>query len=481
MKASTLIQLLTPTERRQLEKTVIKSHKRVGVQKLYQQLKKKPTIEKALLYRAAFDAPYTSKEDIKLRNELRLLSQAIEGFLTKKKQQATLSIQSYAARWALLQLYQDRQAYPLLEQQWNRLYKTAVDQKEYNQQVELIQFWLDYQRTTVEPSLELFETLKAWNQKAQIAALAQFEETHARLNINAAFFERNCLVFAPDHTPQMPAPLHQRQTPLPNESILHYLEIVAQSYLQVTGEKRIELLQQSFDYLPKIQPYPRYKDLVDRAMLGKASIALEYFLKKDYQQADQYYQEALPALEQLPNERKAAVYFNYLNNLVCLERYQEVLDYYAAEGEALFAGQRFEHRVHYFLAWSHIFLGNYEAALDQLLIPNIYEHAQNDLVYGRILLSILYHMQGDTDLAERELLNLRQKHYYQPFHENTLSEVTRIFHRLVQYHTAPPSAKRTKAVQQLRQEMEAFYTAHASTSSTLLYRWFTQITQSLLE
>lgn len=481
MKASRLIQLLTPTERRQLEKTVIKSHKRIGVQKLYQQLKKKPTIEKNLLYRAAFDAPYTSKGDTKLRNELRLLSQAIEGFLIQKQQQTVLPIQSYIARWTLLQLYRDRQVYPLLEQQWNRLYKTAVDQNEYDQQVELIQFWLDYQRTTVEPSLELFETLKVWNQKAQIAALAQFEETHARLNINAAFFERNCSVFAPDYTPKMPPPLHQRQTLLPNEPILHYLETVAQSYLQVTGEKRIELLQQSFDYLPKLQPYPRYQDLIDRAMLGKASIALEYFLKKDYQQADQYYQEALPALEQFPRERKAAVYFNYLNNLVCLERYQEVLDYYQVEGKSLFAGQPIEHRVHYSLAWSHIFLGNYEAALDQLLIPNIYKHAQNDLVYGRILLSILYHMQGDTDLAERELLNLRQKYYYQPFHEKALSEMTRIFHRLVQYYTAPPSAKRAKAVQELHQEMETFYNAHASTSSTLLYRWFTQITQSILE
>lgn len=480
MKASILIQLLTPKERRQLEKTVIKSHKRLGVQKLYQQLKKKPVPEKEALHRAVFDLPYTPTGDAKLRNELRLLTQAIEGFLVQQ-QQAAPPLNSYAARWALLQLYQERQAVALLEQQWNRLYKTAVDQKEYGQQVELIQFWFDYQRTHVEPSLELFESLKVWNQKAQIAALAQFEETQARLKVNAAFLERNCMVFASDYTPQLPEPLHERRASLPNESILEYLEMVAQSFLQIAGEQRIELLQQSFELLPELRPYPRYQDLVQRAMLGKASIALEYFLKKDYQQADRYYQEALPELDHLAQAQKAAVYFNYLNNLVCLERYQEVLAYCEKEGKALFAGQRFEHRVHYSLAWSHIFLGNYEAALDQLLSQDIQEHAQNDLVYGRILLSILYSMRGDADLAERELLNLRQKHYYSPFNEAALSQVTHMFHRLVQYNISPPSDKRTKVVQQLKRDMEAFYEANATTSSTLLHRWFTQITNNLLK
>lgn len=466
-------------ERRELEKTVIKTHKRSTIPLLYAQLKKKKVPTKEALFKAVFEGEYTSKGDVKLRNELRLLTQAIEWFLVQRKQQTLLQPTAYEARWLLLQTYKDRGALGRLEQLWNRLYKTAVEERAYEQQVELVNFWFEHRRDTEEPSIGLYDALITLNSQAKTAALAQFQEQYKRLELHRAFLDRSYLAFQNDYQRPASTPAYELKQVLPNDDVVDYLTLLAESYHH-QGERRIELLEQSLTHRSLLERYERYKELATQAIVTRAAIGVEYFLKKDYVQADHHYQQVLPFLERLPQVRKANVYYNYLFNLLCLGQYQAVLDWYAAQGEAVFEGHPFHYRAQYCCAWGNILLGNYEEALDHLLRYNLQERPHNDLVYGRVLLSILYSMQGELELAERELLNLRQKHYYDPFKEPFLVLVARLFHRLSQLLPVPDSKRRRRTAEQLRAEMDAFYVEHGEISSTLFYQWFIQMIDRIL-
>ncbi len=160
MKAKVLLDLFTPKEHLLFEKTVIRLHKRKRLKKLYQVLKKELPPSKEVLYKKVFEVPYEDKKDALLRNELRLLSNAVELFLVQQRELAQINLQQYATKLSLLHIYAERQQWDYFEQLWQRLYKTAVQEQDYQQQIELVQLWLKEKLLIGENSEALFQEIK---------------------------------------------------------------------------------------------------------------------------------------------------------------------------------------------------------------------------------------------------------------------------------------------------------------------------------
>lgn len=480
MKAKSLIKFFTSKERQLFEQTVIKNHKRKSLKKLYKALKKASIPEKEKLFEQVFEQAYEEKKDTVLRNELRLLSNAIELFLVQQQQLKTINLQHYATKFSLLQVYAERQEWGYFEQLWQKLYKTAVQEQQYQQQVELLQLWLEKKMLTGENDQAWFESLEHQIHQAQIALEAQFQEQFLRLQVKQGFVQRNRYALNPNYTPQLPT-LPNSSTPLPNQEALDYLQLVAEGYL-LHGSAKIKQLEQALKHQPFLNQYQAYQDLSLDSIAVQANIAIEYFLQKDYATAHANYWALLPQLEALPAVKSIAILFNYLVNLICLGKYEQALEIYEKHQTAFAQNERFKYRVLYFKAWCHILLGDYEQGLDLVLQSQPQNRPHQDGIYGRMLLSILYSMLGELELAERELYNIKQKHHYSALEEPFFVGCATLFHKLTSLQYLPASKKRTQKVKQLQKEMQDNYGAgDNTTNSTLMLRWFEQVMEGILE
>ncbi|MGH1337989.1 MAG: hypothetical protein ACRBFS_17845 [Aureispira sp.] len=479
MKAKKLILLFTTKERQLFEQTVIKTHKRKRLKKLYQELKKVHTATKEVLFERVFESPYQETKDASLRNELRLLSNAIELFWVQQRQLATLNLQQYETKFSLLQVYIERGQWSFFDQLWQRVYKTAIQEHQYQQQIELLHLWLQHKMTTGENSIAWLEMLQERLQQAQIAVQALFQEQSQRLQVKQGFVERNLVALNPRYEAQLPA--LPNTTILPNQEAIHFLSLVAESYL-LYGTQKIEQLEKALEFSPFLKAHQAYQDLYQSTVSVQGNIAIEYFLQKDYVAADAAYTTLLTQIKNLPSPKKTAILFNYMVNLICLGNYQQALTVYEENALAFSENELFKYRVLYFKAWCYILEGAYAEALDLVLESKPQDRPHHDSIYGRILLSILYSMLGELELAERELYNLKQKHQYNPLQEPFSLDCVTLFYKFVQLQFLPPSDKKLQKIEQLRQEMQSRYNQDGnSTRSTLLLRWFEQVTTALLE
>lgn len=479
MKSKELIKILTSKERQLFEQTVIKNHKRKSLKKLYKALKKVHTPEKQQLFEQVFELPYQEKKDAVLRNELRLLSSAIELFLVQQQQLSTINLQDYTTKFSLLQVYAERQEWGYFEQLWQKLYKSAVQEQYYEQQVELLQLWLQQKILTGENDQAWFELLQTQLDKAQMALEAHFQEQFLKLQVKQGFVQRNIYALNPSYVPQLPT-VPTSSTALPNQEALDYLQLVANSYL-LHGAAKIEQLKKALQHQPFLTKHKAYQDLSLDSISVQANMAIEYFLQKDYMTAHDTYLAILPKIETLPPVKSTAILFNYMVNLICLGEYEQALIIYQSNSTSFGDNERFKYRVLYFKAWCHILLGDYEQALDLVLQSQPQNRPHQDGIYGRMLLSILYSMLGDLELAERELYNIKQKHQYSALQEPFFVGCATLFYKLTQLQYLPASEKRTQKIKQLQEEMQEKYgQGDNTTNSTLMLRWFEQVIKGML-
>ncbi len=480
MKAKVLLDLFTPKEHLLFEKTVIRLHKRKRLKKLYQVLKKELPPSKEVLYKKVFEVPYEDKKDALLRNELRLLSNAVELFLVQQRELAQINLQQYATKLSLLHIYAERQQWDYFEQLWQRLYKTAVQEQVYQQQIELVQLWLKEKLLIGENSEALFQEIKTQLNITQTAIWARFQEEYYRLRVKQGFVERNLYALNPRYNatlPDYPAP---SPMPLPNQPSINFLRLWADSYL-LHGSDKIQQLEQALDYEPYLQQHAAYHDLYDDTISIRSNIAIEYFLQKKYAQANVTYQQLLVRIKEFSPNRKSAFLYNYMVNLVCLGSYQKALDLHRDYQETFSENDRVKYRALYFKAWAHILLKQYPQALDVVLKSQPQDRPHQDAIYGRMLLSILYSMLGELEMAERELYNIKQKHQYNALQEPFFVGCAGFFYRLAQVRYLPPSDKKKQKIQLLQAELhEQYGQGDNTTGSTLMLRWFQQVTDKLL-
>lgn len=476
MKTAAIIASLTRKELRQFEQSVLSHHKRDSLKKLYQLLKKQPHLSKQAVFVKIFGSSYHADRDHLFRNELRLLNKALETFLIQlqwKKDQT-----SHALDFLLLKAYLDRGQYELFEPAWRKLYKKTKQNALYELQAQLLEQYMRYQIQHQELSHTLFEQLSPKAEAALIAQEAHQAERLKQLETLHGFIQQNLYVIrSGQHQRQRYSSAFEQVAALPNNAWLHVLEASVQMYY-CNGPAKIKLLQEALDAAATITDFPRYDPVLITKL--QSTLALEYFIEQDHEQADAIYTQLLQHPEQLVSLNKPGLFFNYLSNLVNLERYQTVIDFYQQHQMIWEQGPIPVYRVHYFLCWAYMGLGHYEAAQEALLLYDLQDRPRHEEFYARTLLSMVYYHLGESIMAERETYNLLQNHRYKLSPEETHYKQLCHIHQFYDLMGQVADQKRQQKFEHLLEQIQTLFNTQKTAASPLIHRWLhRQIQQAL--
>ncbi|WP_264789513.1 hypothetical protein [Aureispira anguillae] len=453
---------------------MIKKHKRASLIKLYSYVKKHRRIEKERIFPHIFDQPYSSKKDALLRNELRLLNKELELFLVEYEWKKQLQLNSDQTQLSLIKIYLARKEYNLFEQLWRKLYKKAQKERLYTLKVELITLFFDYRLQRAEIDFDLYQEIKLLLEEALVATLAQMQENYKQLELKDAFIQRNLYALSGQtyHYQRIPSYYHTTQA-IENDAVILYLEYSIQSYFS-EGYEKIKLLQTAIAQSDSLSEHAKYQSLVTSPIMLKTSIGLEYFLLKEYQKADEIYTQVLAQEQLIPAQKKPGVYFNYVSNLIALGAYQRAIEWYESSSDDWKKIPQITYRIQYRLCWAYIMQKEFQKPLDLLLEHNIQQRPENDFIYARLLLTIIYHSNHQKELAEREVYNLMQNNRYKTPNEIFYADYSKLLYQHIQATNILDKKKRNTKLQQIQNTLDSIYYSNANTISTMFYEWLTQ-------
>lgn len=472
MKTNILIHSLSKKEQQFFEKNVIKNHKRKTLQKLYKALKKANNLDKEVLYKKVFGDPYTTKKDALLRNELRLLNNAIELFLVESKWREELEPKSVKFQLDLLAIYLQKKNFSLFEQLWRKLYKKVTTERLYSEKVRLVHLWLDYNLQKEEFDFEVYKELRKLLEVGLAATLSEHQEQFKKLEVKHAFVERVMRALNVEYRPKG-QPYHFDITPdLENKDITTYLNQVILNY-SLDGKEKIAAGEKALEHTSAIYNYEKYAEFAESVLLLKGNIGLEYFLSKEYEKANQIYRSLLQESDKIPLNKRVAFFYNHFVNLICLGNYQQALEWRKENKSNWIQNPSIYYRVQFLSCWCYIFQEDYQTPMELLSSSDIYERPENDFMYAKTLLAIMHFHHGDFEFAERELYNLKQKNRYQRPMEEIYVHYARLFYRHLQALKELNPPKRNRRLDKLIEELDEFYISELGhTASVLYYKWY---------
>ncbi len=472
LKTSTLIHSLSKQEQSFLEKNVIKNHKRKTLITLYKTLKKSPAIEKEELYKKVFRENYNNTKDTLLRNELRLLNNAIELFLVKEKRRLTLDLKSLSFQIDLLEIHLAKRNDKLFEQLWRKCYKKATEERFYREKIHLTNLWFEYKSNKEEFEFEIYNELRQTLALGLADTLAEMQEQFKKIEVKYAFTERVMRALNVQYTPSGQPLQYKIHQPLENQDLITYLDQLVANY-HLDGLEKIEAGEKALAHADVIYNYTKYEILVESVVLLKANLGLEYFLLRKYEKANHIYLTVLADSHTIPVNKQIAFFYNYFVNLICLDKYEEAIVWKQKNQSNWVNNPATQYRIHLLSCWCYIFQEDYNTPLQLLSDSAIYERPENDFLYAKILLTIINYHQGDLELAERELYNLKQKNRYQRPIEEVYIHYARLLYRHLQALKEINTTKRNRRLDKLAQELDAFYQSELGyNASELYYKWY---------
>lgn len=473
MKTNQLINTLSTKEVQNFSKNVLNIHKRKTLQTLFDTLKKDPKIDKKVLFKKIFEQPYSTSKDSLLRNEFRLLNQEIESYLVIAKRQKEFNIKDWDTQLDLLRIYLTRQADDLFHPLWRKLYKKATTAHLYDIKTTLVQLLFDYQTQHAPIDFDIYQAVYALLTDSLQDTLAHLQEQYHRTALHQAFLSRTLTALHPSFEPAPTIKHYQVNQVLENDAVITYLQCVIKGY-SLNGEAKIKVLLEALEKAEALHSSPNYADLLEELPLVKARIGLEYFLLKQYQKADKIYRPIIET-NAVVSHKRTGLYYNYFVNIICLGDYQRALDWYEQSDEEWKQSPLVSHRIKYLLCWCYILQQQYQKPLELLLSETIEEQPENDVLYAKIMLSIVYYHTGDNELTERQLYNLNQNNRYASPIETVYITYGQLFYRFLLALQAINTAQRNSRVGQIKKDLEKFYASkEGATASFLYYRWLSQ-------
>lgn len=463
MKTVHLIALLTEDERKELQ-TRLKAKKRPSLVKLYQHLTGTPTPHtgKEQLYKTSFGQKYSPAKDYLLRNELRLLNEAVESLLTEKETgarshpiQNNLYLLERMLRLGEVQLFKN------LFAETERL---ALNAQAHAQLVNLYDLWVNHAVRHKEVSVQHYEEILHYLHLRRLAAERLLRETHAEIELRRNHSLKVIQALEPERHPHL-ANTDSHATVHHPEPVAEYYQKYAHSYL-LKGDEKIAAYHELIALQPhvaKLRP-ARQKDLA--TLYG--NLALELFLGHRHQEADGYYTIALEHLQQ--NEVYLDLYFNYCVNALLIGKHREVTEIYAKHFHEIERSEKLRYRFACFTAIAYLMLGNPERSFG-LLHPEIASRPVTEYYYYRLVYAMVYYQKGDMENAEREIDNILQSFRFRKTAKLEDKPLVKLMKKMVDTEYLRPQREKHRAeTEKLRAEVLA-HTAKVSQFSTVIYNW----------
>ncbi len=402
IKAIRLAKLLTEQEAAAFGK-IIAGQKRQSLALLFDFIQKeiqRPSVslqEKERLFNIAFGKKYSKKEDYLLRNELRLLANALTDFFALEKIRNTLLNDADQKQPFFLQCLLDKKDYDLFESESPKALREALNENDFDAAAKITRLLIDDMVFRKEATKENYQRLLALTEEYYLYAEKSFQHDYIYVRHKQAFAERTLRAIVQGYpvTPLQPVALRWENT---SDNYLGYMRLLTESY-RAQGEEKIKILLQAQRLIAKIKK--KQFDKKAAQATTSAGIALEHFLSGSYRQSLPFHKKALDNASTLPGERVIAFVFNYLSALMRLEQYADavhLIEKYRATWETL---PRVRDRFLCLKAMSHIFLNDADAAWNciphdrkQSGIDHYYYYYHHRLLF-RIILEIysLFHHQ----------------------------------------------------------------------------------------
>lgn len=393
MKTIQLLDLLTSKEKKDFF-VVIKNNKRKASYKLLDALLSRKKKKHPDLYEVVFGKVYEEEKDYLLRNEFRLLNQHLEHFIACK------NIGLKEEKRLFLKALQKKGHTDLFEKEIKKEIKKCENHDDYRGLVKLYQLILDesisrksFTATNLQKMLSLNEKVLFFQKKARLYEEGASLVTKAYLTKNANLSSKSLVFEDFNEIPE-----------IYKDAYLSYLRCKADGYVRFGEEKR-KSLQEALLLIDKIAYYDFDKQAAKVATLS--NLALEYLLAFDYHNALIAYEKLIPIIDTSGSIRYY-ILFNYLNCLLKAKKYDKAI----ALIERDFSGNEQYYsaligKLQCIKAMARIFTGDLELAYAELL-PNTKKGVRNNYFYARLVLTIIFYLEGNIELARRENSNILQ-------------------------------------------------------------------------
>jgi len=244
----------------------------------------------------------------------------------------------------------------------------------------------------LERDIELCEEISFYQKKA-----AFYQE--GEVNMIKAYLTKNIQILG-KNTPFIPPDTIADKY---DDTYLQYLRYRMEGFVGV-AEKKKESLQKSLLLLDSITYYKTEKETALTSILN--NLALEYLLAFEYENAVQSFEQLLQN-KNLPAQSHSFILFNYLSCLLKAKQYKKAVSvietqFPTAANSPLLSGKTGGIKA---MAWIHA--GELEKAYAVLPL-NLKEGSRSAYFYSRLVLSIIYYLKSDFDIALREVENILQ-------------------------------------------------------------------------
>ena len=400
-------------------------------------------------YLLLFKEPYDPTKDYLLRNELRLLSEAVKEVLVRFQIEKEISQNEPFSNTLLLAALLDRKAFDLFKLEFKEIYEQAIASANHYAAWSIS--GLNYSIYTKffhekETNLEIASQLN----EMQLAHLSSFYVTAYRnYQANLAYLKHLKFPFlAYDFQTEKIEPDEQT---FENE-YASYLFKKAQCYLMPPA-RRIEVINECLDIASaRVETAPIYQEEVKFCL---SEMAMLHSMLFDFKKAEQYYRQFFE-LELEPSDPiRLAVLADYIAKLLKQGRSEEAIDWIKSNQDDIKKIEKLRVRLKCLKAAAFAFSGDAEK-LHQTLPDNFADYSRPVRHFFRLHYAIHAWLNREVPDAIRELdnlLNVIQKGEPPVF---DIRPVARFMRRYFNTATMPTSQAKARNLEKLQGDLKKY-------------------------
>ncbi|MEM7103241.1 MAG: hypothetical protein AAF502_08940 [Bacteroidota bacterium] len=420
-------------------------------------LNKSPS-DKPELFQLLFKKSYHPNKDYLLRNVLRDLNNEIRLFVA---QEALLSVlakdDALSTYWFLKSLIQ-RKAFDQFDAEWRKAWRKAETKSDFKLIVELVRLRFEFIVYEKKVDLDYFMRMEWLFAAALEANYLNYLELEFDLKRN--------LIFTKDYISrkQKEFKTHSAETVFEMELVVQppffaFYDYLFQSY-SVKGTDKIGVLTNALDLLPEI--LKQRPKLVTYEVTLRAMIGLEYYLLRDFEQANQFNRSALDQLRKHKQYfAKNASYnfhgmiFNQISNLINLDKYEEAISLFWEFERDFDKDCHFWFRINWMVCMAYVFTGNYKKAYELMSLDLTHCAKFDEHTLRLVYIIICYHQDNlnlaisETDALRKAIKNDRTSFLH---YRDLIGLFMKYFNRVA---GRPDDKRRLKAIATLKADAEA--------------------------
>lgn len=469
-KVFTLLQGLPVKEVKRLKEKV-KLHKRKTLAALFFELTKcsdKDEPEADVVFKSVFGKSYSKNQDYLLRNEYRLLYDWVLENLV-----SNITPKDNASTIATLNMFLEMKLYELFSDELKAAWKKGVQTDDTLLLLQLSDLNIKYHIEGKPQSLANAEETAALSMQRiallQSNLLREVRKEEIRMRMN----ERIISAYKPLREPYGVLQKIDLEHLEKNDLYAQYLSLRAQINL-AKGSEKINLLKHILKNEFLIRKYePNSNEAFCRFWVN---LAQEYYLSSDFESAVQYYQKAEPQLAELPVSLQETFVLNYTLALMRNEQFEKARTLANSYSELLLNSKILASRSPFLLAVLHLYAKDADSAEKYVTLESKREGSEF-YFFMRIVLSAVYYLRGDVELAVRESINIDQAVNYELNRDQTLQTkiskpIVSLFRKFYAAVQNPQKEERNKELKTLHKEMKkSFDVGNDQSPNSVLTQW----------